>query len=44
MNCRSVEEVRDAALADHDGPATQDQADQFALILAGHQQPKGDAA
>lgn len=32
--CYSPEQVRAAALADHDGPATQDQADQFALILA----------
>ena len=35
--CRTAEEVRAAALADHDGPMDQDQADQVAAILAPHQ-------
>lgn len=37
--CRSVEEVRAAALADarDDPPLTQDQADLIAAILAPHQ-------
>ena len=35
--CHSLEEVRAAAHADHDGPLTQDQADQVAAILAPHQ-------
>ena len=35
--CHSVEEVRAAAQADHDGPLTQDQADLVAAILAPHQ-------
>ena len=32
--CMSVEEVRAAALADHDGPMDQNQADLIAAILA----------
>ena len=32
--CRTVEEVRAAAAADHDGPMTQNQADLTAAILA----------
>lgn len=32
--CRTVEEVRAAALEEHDGPLTQEQADQVAAILA----------
>ena len=32
--CKTVEEVRAAALADHDGPLTQDQSDLVAAILA----------
>ena len=43
MICRTAEEVRAAAQADHDGPLTQDQADSAAAILAPHQQDK-DAA
>ncbi len=35
--CYSAEEVRAAALADHDGPMDQDTADAVALILAPHQ-------
>ena len=35
--CKTVEEVRAAALADHDGPLTQDQSDLVAAILAPHQ-------
>ena len=35
--CRTVEEVRAAALADHDGPLDQDAADLVAAILAPHQ-------
>ena len=35
--CKTVEEVRAAAQADHDGPLTQDQADDVAIILAPHQ-------
>ena len=31
--CRSAEEVRAAARADHDGPLDQDQADDVAIIL-----------
>ena len=38
--CRTVEEVRAAALADHDGPLTQNQADLVAAILAPHQTPQ----
>lgn len=37
MICRTLEEVRAAAAADHDGPLTQDQADLVAAILAPHQ-------
>ena len=39
VTCRTVEEVRAAALADaaHDEPLTQDQADLVAAILAPHQ-------
>ncbi len=37
VTCHSVEEVRAAALADHDGPLDQDTADAVALILAPHQ-------
>jgi hypothetical protein len=36
--CRTLAEVRAAALADHDGPLTQDQADLVAAILAPHTQ------
>jgi hypothetical protein len=36
VTCRTLEEVRAAALADHDGPLTQDQADLVAAILAPH--------
>lgn len=36
MICRTLAEVRAAALADHDGPLTQDQADLVAAILAPH--------
>lgn len=43
MNCRTVDEIRAAAAADHDGPATQDQADLFAVILAPHQDQRGAA-
>ena len=43
MNCRTVDEVRAAAQADHDGPMDQDQADQVAAILAPYQD-KGAAA
>ena len=35
--CYSVEEIRAAAAADHDGPMDQDQADVTAAILAPHQ-------
>lgn len=35
--CRTLDEVRAAAQADHDGPPTQDQADLIAVILTGHQ-------
>ena len=38
--CRTVAVVRAAALADHDGPLTQDQADLAAAILAPHQAPQ----
>jgi hypothetical protein len=38
MICRTLDDVRAAALADHDGPLTQDQADLAAAILAPHQQ------
>ena len=41
--CRTIEEIRAAARADHDGPMTQDQADDAAAILAPHQD-KGAAA
>ena len=41
--CHSLEEVRAAALADHDGPMDQDQADLTAAILA-PLQAQGDAA
>ena len=34
MICRTAEEVRGAALAGHDGPLNQDQADLVAAILA----------
>lgn len=34
MICRTLAEVRAAALADHDGPLTQAQADLVAAILA----------
>ena len=37
MNCRTVDEIRAAAAADHDGPMDQDQADHTAAILAPHQ-------
>lgn len=37
--CNSLDEVRAAALADHDGPLTQDQADLVAAILAPSQAP-----
>lgn len=37
MICRTLADVRAAALADHDGPLTQDQADAVAVILAPHQ-------
>ena len=37
MICRTLNEVRAAAVADHDGPLTQDQADLAAAILAPHQ-------
>lgn len=37
MICRSVEEVRAAALAGHDGPMDQNQSDLVAAILAPHQ-------
>jgi len=36
--CRTVEEVRAAAAADHDGPMTQNQADLTAAILAPYTQ------
>ena len=36
--CRTVEEVRAAALEEHDGPLTQDQADLVAAILASSRQ------
>lgn len=32
--CRTIEEVREAARAEHDGPLTQEQADLVAAILA----------
>ena len=35
--CHSAEEVRAAALADHDGPLTQDQSDLVAAIRAPHE-------
>lgn len=35
--CRTLDQVRAAATADHDGPLTQDQADLVAAILAPHQ-------
>jgi hypothetical protein len=38
--CRTVDEVRAAAAADHDGPQTQDQADVTAAILQPYQQPQ----
>jgi len=38
--CKTVDEVRAAAQADHDGPMNQDQADQVAIILAPHQPPQ----
>jgi hypothetical protein len=38
VTCRSAEEVRAAAAADHDGPMTQDQADLTAAILAPYTQ------
>jgi hypothetical protein len=34
--CRSLDEIHAAALAEHDGPLTQDQADLVAAILAPH--------
>lgn len=34
MICRTLDEVRAAAMADHDGPMSQDQADLVAAILA----------
>lgn len=34
--CRTLEEVRAAALEEHDGPLTQEQADLIAAILAPH--------
>ena len=37
MNCRTVDEIRAAAAADHDGPMDQDQADGTAAILAPYQ-------
>jgi len=40
MICRTANEVRAGALADHDGPMNQDQADQVAIILAPHQPPQ----
>jgi len=40
MICRTADEIRAAALADHDGPMSQDQADQVAIILAPHQPPQ----
>jgi hypothetical protein len=36
--CRTVEEVRAAAAADHDGPMDQNAADLTAAILAPHTQ------
>jgi len=36
--CRTLDEVRAAALADHDGPLTQDAADLIAAILAPYAQ------
>ena len=36
MICRSVADIHAAALADHDGPLTQAQADMVALLLAPH--------
>ena len=36
--CRTLDEVREAARQEHDGPLTQDQADVTAAILAPHQQ------
>ena len=42
--CRTVEEVRAAAHAEHDGPLTQEQADLIAAILATHRQPADEAA
>jgi len=38
--CRTVDEVRAAALADHDGPMDQNVADLVAAILAPHQPPQ----
>jgi hypothetical protein len=43
MICRTADKVRAAALASHDGPLTQDQADLVAAILTPHQ-PQGAAA
>jgi len=41
--CRTVDEVRAAALADHDGPMNQNVADEVAIILAPHQPPQAAA-
>lgn len=41
--CRTLEEVRAAAVADHDGPLTQDQADLVAAVLAPHLTPAAAA-
>lgn len=42
--CRTIADVQAAALADHDGPLTQDQADAVAVILAPHAPSQGAAA
>ena len=42
--CKTPDEVRAAALADHDGPMDQDTADLVAAILHPHLTGKGAAA